>query len=238
MNCRDYQQQIVLELYEELPEGERNALDSHVTECSECKAALDEHTSFHHVLGQDAEAWEVPADLLLESRRALANALDKVEEGSKKRKWWQIPTFSVVFTPMRMLESGALIAMGLALGVYIRQQPIIAPTASGTNPPDSMVLTTVPPNGTVSNLRIVNANSSGDVELAGEVVQPLHLSGKMEDETVRGLLFSAMTDETIPGRDCALRKCCRRNPPEIRPSRKFWFTRWLTMTIRASGWRP
>jgi hypothetical protein len=206
MNCRDYQQQIVLELYEELPEGERNALDSHVTECSECKAALDEHTSFHHVLGQDAEAWEVPADLLLESRRALANALDKVEEGAKKRKWWQIPSFSVVFTPMRMLESGALIAMGLALGVYVSQQQpmgsssVATNIASVSNPAADAVMTTIPPNGTVSNLRIVNANSTtGDVELAGEVVQPLRLSGKMEDETVRGLLFSALTDESNPG---------------------------------------
>jgi len=198
MNCRDYQHQIVLSLYEELPEGERATLDAHLNECLECKEAFEKQKDFHYVLGQDAAGWEVPADLLVESRRLLANELDRLEH---KRKWWHVPTFSVVFTPMRMLESAALIAMGLALGVYVsQQQPAPAPPQVATTVAATTVMTTIPPNGTVSNLRIVNADANtGNVELAGEVVQPLRLSGKMEDETVRGLLFSALQDASNAG---------------------------------------
>jgi hypothetical protein len=195
MTCRDYQHQIVFFLYEELPERERAELDAHLLGCTGCKEAFDEQAGFHRVLGEDAAGWDVPADLLVESRRSLYNELDRIE---RPRKWWHIPTFSVVLTPMRMLESAALIAMGLALGVYVTQQQ---PSPTAVNiPGQPSVMSTIPPNGTVSNLRIVNADmASGNVELAGEVVQPLRLQGKMEDETVRGLLFSALQDASNPG---------------------------------------
>src|SRR5262245_59221984 len=108
MNCRDYQHQITLLLYEELPESDRAALVAHLRQCDSCKHTYEEQEGMHVVLAEDAAAWELPADLLVESRRSLANELDTIE---RKRSWWRIPAFSVVFTPMRMLESVALIAM-------------------------------------------------------------------------------------------------------------------------------
>ena len=198
MSCREYQHQIVLFLYEELSEREQTALDAHLNECSGCKEVFEEQQGLHRVLGEDASAWEVPADLLVESRRALYNELDRAEEKAHKRRWWHVPAFSVAFTPMRMLESGALIAMGLALGVFVSQQQAVQTEIAST--PAPTLMSTIPPNGTVSNLRIVNADTAtGNVELAGEVVQPLRLSGKMEDETVRGLLFSALQDASNAG---------------------------------------
>jgi hypothetical protein len=195
MTCRDYQHQIVLDLYEELSERERVALEAHLNECADCKEAFEDQKNLHHVLGEDAEGWEVPSDLLVESRRSLANELDRVE---RKQKWWQIPAFSFVFTPMRMLESAALIAMGLALGVYVSNQQTATPTVATNTPPT--IMQSIPPNSSVSNLRIVNADTTtGNIELAGEVVQPLRLSGRMEDEVVRGLLFSALQDANNPG---------------------------------------
>src|SRR2546422_8283922 len=59
-----------------------------------------------------------PSDLLVESRKGLADKLDRIE---RNRSRWRLPAFSVVFTPMRLLESVALIAMGLALGVKDRK---------------------------------------------------------------------------------------------------------------------
>jgi hypothetical protein len=194
MSCRDYQDRFVLSLYEELPDHERVRLEAHLHECVACADALEAQKAFHEVMAEDATQWEVPADLLVESRRALANELDRVEQ---KREWWRVPAFSVVLTPMRMLESGALIAMGLALGVYITHQQAV-PIAT-VRPAESSV-SVVPRNSVVSNLRIVNSDpSDGTIELAGEVVQPLSIQGKMEDELVRGLLFSAMRDTNNPG---------------------------------------
>src|SRR5262245_7441732 len=108
MTCRDYQHQISLFMYEELSDLERTGLESHLSSCENCQRVFEEERSFNAVMADDANSFEIPSDLLVESRRELANELDRLE---KNRSWWRIPTFSVVFTPMRLLESAALIAM-------------------------------------------------------------------------------------------------------------------------------
>src|SRR3990170_915648 len=192
MNCRDYQHQVTLLLYEELPENGSPELEAHLRQCEGCRHFYEEEKGLHFVLAEDAAAaWDVPTDLLLQSRRALANELDRKE---RKRPWWRIPAFSVVLTPMRMLESAALVAMGLALGVYVSQQQ--SPQQIVSTPPQSEA-SLIPRNAALSNLRIVNSNpATGDVELAGEIVQPLRFQGTLENDTVRRLLLSALRDAT------------------------------------------
>jgi HEAT repeats/Putative zinc-finger len=197
VNCKDYQHQITLLLYDELAEGARNELEAHLLECGACKDAFDSERTMHSMLADDPTGWDVPGDLLVESRKALADQLDLVE---KKRSWWRIPTFSVVFTPMRLLESAALIAMGLALGVYVSNQQSRQVQPTAVNPPSENPAPAIPRNGTISNLQVVNADPvTGQVELAGEVSQPLRFHGQMEDDTVRQLLFSALRDGNNPG---------------------------------------
>ena len=195
MNCKDYQHQITLLLYEELPESARVEMEMHLNECTNCHDAFESEKAMHSFLAEDASRWDIPSDLLVESRRGLADELDRIE---RKRSWWRMPTFSVVFTPMRLLESAALIAMGLALGVYVSNQRPITPTVAGTPAADQ--ISVIPRNGTISNLQVVNADPvTGQVELTGEISQPLRLQGKMEDDTVRNLLFSALRDANNPG---------------------------------------
>ena len=196
MSCKDYQHQITLLLYEELPEAARAALETHIHECADCNNAYEAEKSMHTVLTQDAIRWDdIPSDLLVESRKALADELDRIE----KRSWWRMPTFSVVFTPMRLLQSAALIAMGLALGVYVsNQRQLTAQVAA--NEAAAAQVSAIPSNGSVSNLQVINADPvTGQVDLTGEISQPLRLHGKMDDDTVRNLLFSALRDANNPG---------------------------------------
>ena len=197
VNCKDYQHQITLLLYNELDERTRGELELHLRECGVCKDAFESERAMHSVLAEDTPSWDVPSDLLLESRKALADALDRMEN---KRSWWRMPAFSVVFTPMRLLESAALITMGLALGVYVsNQQARVAPPVALNSSANSQS-PAIPRNGTISNLQVINADpSTGQVELAGEVSQPLRFHGKIEDDTVRQLLFSALRDANNPG---------------------------------------
>jgi len=197
MSCRDYQHQISLFLYEELSEADKPAFESHLETCDTCRLAFEEEKGLNFVLSEDSAAFDIPSDLLVESRRELANELDRLE---KKRGWWRLPTFSVVFTPMRLLESAALIAMGLALGVYVSNQQHAGQVASAPQQQESTIASAIPANGSVSNLRIVSANpSTGQVEFAGEITQPLRMQGTMSDETVRQLMFSALGDATNSG---------------------------------------
>src|SRR5437867_6082870 len=188
MSCRDYQHEITLLLYDELPESTRVELETHLQSCAPCHDAYESEKTMHSVLAEDAARWDdLPSDLLVESRKALADELDRIE---RKRSWWRVPAFSVVFTPMRLLESAALIAMGLALGVYVSNQRPVAPDIA-SNQTQSSSVSSIPSNGTVSNLQVVDADpATGQVELTGEISQPLHFHGKMEDDTIRNLLFS------------------------------------------------
>ena len=193
MNCREYQHQITLLLYEELPEKAQAGLEAHLEACDACQSVYESEKNMHSVLAEDASGWDFPSDLLVESRRSLGDELDRIE---KKRSWWRVPAFSVVLTPMRMLESAALVAMGLALGVYVSnlQSPVNTPSGSQSQ------ISVIPRDGSVSNVQIVNANpATGEVELAGEVSQQLRFQGSMQDETVRRLLFSALRDVNNPG---------------------------------------
>jgi hypothetical protein len=193
MSCQDYQRQIVLDIYGELNEDEKFGLETHLRECDGCRQALTEQTDFSNTLADDVSSFEIPSDLLVESRRALANELDNIE---RKRSWWRVPAFSVVFTPMRMLESAALIAMGLAFGVYISNHQISSSPAAG----EVAALSSLPQNGRVSNVRIVNSDSSAaTVEFTGDIVQPLRFTGTIADDTTRRLLFSAVQDSMNAG---------------------------------------
>ncbi len=196
MNCREFQHQISLLFYEELPEAEKPGLENHLQACDVCRHVFEEEKGLHSVLAEDAASWDLPSDLLVESRRELGNELDQIE---RKRSWWRVPAFSVVFTPMRLLESAALVAMGLALGVYVSNQQQIATVVQNPSEPPSIV-SSLPANGSVSNLRIVSANpATGQVELAGEIVQPLRMQGTMGDDAVRQLLVSALGESTNSG---------------------------------------
>ena len=202
-NCREYQHQITLLLYEELPEGVRQELEAHLRECTDCQDAYESEKALHLTFADDAEGWDVPSDLLVESRKGLADELDRIE---RKRSWWRVPAFSVVFTPMRLLESAALVAMGLALGVYVSNQR--AATISVATTQDQQI-SVIPRNGTISNLQVVNSDpSTGQVELAAQVSHPIRFQGRMDDDTVRQLLFSALRDLLFQGRT---RRAARRS---------------------------
>ena len=152
-NCKDYQHQITLLLYGELPEGTRPELEAHLRACTDCQVAYESEKAFHATFADDSAGWEVPSDLLSESRKGLADELDRIE---RKRSWWRMPAFSVVFTPMRLLESAALVAMGLALGVYVSNQRAAAPSSIASNAQINSAAA-IPSNGTISNLQVVNS---------------------------------------------------------------------------------
>jgi hypothetical protein len=187
MKCQDRQQQIALLSYDELSGNERAGLEDHIRECSVCAGVLAEQRELDRMLSEEVDL-ELPADLLIESRQSLSEALAQIEP--PRRSWWQLPDFSVVFRPMKMLESAALVAMGLALGVYIAHQR--APVA------DPASATVIPKDATI-NVHILRPGPSGTVEMAGEVVQPIRRQGTIQDGVVRQLLFGALQDANNPG---------------------------------------
>jgi len=194
--CKENQDRIVLFLYEELTEREQTELESHLQECEVCNDSFEQQKSFHAALAEDTGPWNVPSDLLVESRRALANELDRIERKPWSRGWWRLPAFSFVVTPMRLLEWTTLVAVGLAAGVYLNSS--VLRTGSSTSSLASSSSSVGSGSESVSNLRIINSDATGNVELAGDMVRPMHFRGNIMDESVQQLLVGAMRDGRNP----------------------------------------
>jgi hypothetical protein len=194
--CKENQDRIVLFLYEELTEREQTELESHLQACEVCNDSFEQQKSFHAALAEDTGPWNVPSDLLVESRRALANELDRIERKPWSRGWWRLPAFSFVVTPMRLLEWTTLVAVGLAAGVYLNSS--VLRTGSSPSSLTSSSVSASSGSESVSNLRIINSDATGNVELAGDMVRPMHFQGNIMDESVQQLLVGAMRDGRNP----------------------------------------
>jgi hypothetical protein len=191
MNCQQRQHDIVLFLYDELSGPKSQELRTHLDSCTTCRTFHEREKELYVGLTEDFSEWEVPADLLVECRRGLSDSLDLAES---RRSWWKTTAFAGVLSRMRLLESAALVSMGLALGVYVTNQ-VDAPEPAPAN-----AVVTIPENASVSNLRIVEADiESGQIELAGEVIQPMRMTGNLEDASVREFLFGVMQSQNNPG---------------------------------------
>jgi len=193
MNCQQRQHDIVLFLYDELTGSNLQELRTHLDSCTTCRTFYEREKQLYVELTEDFSEWEVPSDLLVECRRGLSDSLDLAD----RRAWWNplaLKELRGLFARLRLLESAALVSMGLALGVYVTNQ-VNQPEAV---PADDVV--TIPENASISNLRIVQANAeSGQIELAGEVIQPMRMTGNLEDPSVRSFLLEAIQSQNNPG---------------------------------------
>ena len=203
MNCRERQHDIVLFLYDELSNHARNELRAHMDDCIACQEFYENEKQLHFSLTDDFSTWEVPSDLLVESRRSLSEELDLIDQ---KRFRWRMPSMVGPFLRMRLLESAAFVSIGLAVGVYVMAQRPVPPQ-------QTQQASFIPQNATVSNLRITEADStSGQIELVGEMVQPIQLRGNLEDESIRNLLFGALRSPSNPGVRLRAVEILSRNP--------------------------
>jgi len=194
MNCRDRQHDIVLFLYEELENDARQDLRGHLDECSTCLEFYAREKQMQVELTEDFSDWEVPADLLVECRRELTDELDRVE---LRRSWWKPSGF---VSRMRLLESAAMLSVGLAAGVYVTNHLDTALPPTDDSMTAMMAMMAMSDDAAVANLRIIGSDlASGQIELAGEMVQPMRVEGSIQDENVRQLIFGAMQSQSNPG---------------------------------------
>ena len=191
--CLEREKQIVLFFYEELPDPERTNLRDHLRQCESCRLCYERQEALSSVLESDAQT-EIPANLLVAARRKFGGELDRLES---KKAWWRVPAWWAMLQRIRLLESAALVSIGLAVGVYVTTNRIETVPPSAEPRQEAMFL---PDNAVVSNLRIVNANTAtGQVELAVELVQPVRIEGSLADEGIRRLLLSALRSTGNPG---------------------------------------
>ena len=122
MSCESVKDRILLYLYDELDESQRNALEEHADSCESCSAALDNERQFLRSLNER----EVPsAALLAECRHDLMRGVYHLQSeqpsyiaGVIPLAWWRrlqqtFPSMHLAWQPTAAM---ALLAVGSVFG--------------------------------------------------------------------------------------------------------------------------
>src|SRR5213592_2001675 len=109
MKCEWVQQNVLLYVYDELPDDARHELEQHVVRCKDCAAELESVRSFRAGFAQFPMQEPNPS-FLAASRMRLQEALESAEQGG----WWS----RLIFDPVHWLNQ-IRFAPALAAAIFI-----------------------------------------------------------------------------------------------------------------------
>jgi hypothetical protein len=182
MTCDAAKNQFSLYLYGELDFNEEEALELHLDGCASCKTALDRDRGMHQAL--DRQDWQPSAEFLQACRRELRSRV--TQEAAAVQRTWHARLLGFLTarlgTPavLRPLGAIALLALGFFGGKLW--------DATRQNSEPSLV-----------RVRNLTQDSEGGVRLVLEEVRQRTMTGRLDDDRVRGMLLAAAADPSDPG---------------------------------------
>lgn len=201
MKCEWVQQNIVLFVYDELPDDARFELEQHVHRCAACAAELESAKKFR----TDFSRGPVPepsANLLAASRMKLQEALEGAEQGA----WWH----RLIFDPVMWLQQ-IRFAPALALAIFMvgfaggigATYKMVKGGVTDENP--AAVATGQASLGTslgtsVGAIQSVSQQAGSDlVTVKYDAVSPQVRTGSLNDPNIQQLLLYAARNNFNPG---------------------------------------
>ena len=185
MKCEWVQQNVLLYVYDELPDDARHELEQHVLRCKDCAAELDSVKEFRADFAQFPMR-EPNASFLAASRMRLQEALESAEQVG----WWS----RLIFDPVHWLNqvrfapalAAAIFIVGIAGGIGATYKMIKAPTDIISTPATPASLATI--SGISS---IAQQPGSKQVTIKYETVAPQEAHGSLGDPNIQQLLLYA-----------------------------------------------
>ena len=186
MKCEWVQQNVVLYVYDELPDDARHELEQHVARCQDCAAEVEATRKFRSELAQSPVQDPSP-NFLTASRMRLQEALESAEQGG----WWS----RLIFDPVAWLNqvrfapalAAAIFIVGFAGGIGATYKMIKGP---GPEPGPG-------PSGTATQASISGISSVSQVPGTNQVtvkydtVSPQEAHGSLSDPNIQQLLLYA-----------------------------------------------
>lgn len=188
MSCAAVIPDLALYLYGELTAENEERLEQHCSECPGCAAELQRYRRMLQAC--DAAAVPDSPQLLAECRQQLARAVAANREAA--------PAPAREVSPWWTRELRALLSHSVAFRVPAGALALVALGFFGAR------LTPEFGNGGavqagLANVRSVQADASGRVQIAVDHTRRQTVSGSIEDAEVRKLLIAALHDESNPG---------------------------------------
>lgn len=192
MKCDWVKQNVVLYIYNELPDDARYELEQHLGRCPECAAELKATRKFNMEISQFSVE-EPAANLLTASRMRLQELLETAEQGG----FWQRFTFEpanwlrqVRFSPAL---AAAIFIVGFAGGIGATYK-----ITSGNNP--GSISTASRPQGpvpapaesSITGIRSINQDpGSNQINIKYDTVSTQETHGSLNDQRIQQLLLFA-----------------------------------------------
>jgi HEAT repeats/Putative zinc-finger len=191
MNCEWVQQNVVLYVYDELPDDARHELEQHVARCVACMAELSAVKNFRTEMAK-SPVLEPSPGFVTASRMKLQEALECAEQGG----WWS----RLVFEPMNWLNQ-IRFAPALAAAIFI------IGFAGGIGATYKIVKSSAVNNGTttasfssISGISsIAQQPGSDQVTIKYDTVSPRETQGSLSDPDIQRLLLYAARNNFNPG---------------------------------------
>jgi anti-sigma factor RsiW len=184
MKCEWVQENILLHIYNELPDDARYELEQHVARCTACAAELKATRQFHATISQ-FPVDEPSPNLVAASRMRLQESLETTEQGG----FWQ----RLVFDPGAWLRpiqlapalTAAIFIVGFAGGIAATYQVM-----NGRNPVE--VPAVAPMESSITGIRSVTQQpGSSQVSIKYDTVSTLEAQGSLNDQRIQQLLLFA-----------------------------------------------
>lgn len=178
--CEQVRENLSLMLYGELSFAEEEAVQGHLAECSECRAALASEQHWHEELAHAAV--EPPAGLLVQCRQQLRGSLPATPPPGRLARWFGNLNWGMVAKP----------AVGMALvavGFFAARSPWLNGQAdAGANL-----------SAGAARVRYVEADQAGNVRIVVDETRPRVVSGRADDPQVQRWLLAAAREASDPG---------------------------------------
>lgn len=186
MKCEWVQDNVLLFVYNELPDDARYEMEQHLARCSDCTAELKATRNFHAVLSR-FPVDEPSPNLLAASRMRLQEALETAEQGG----FWR----HLIFDPAAWLRqvrfspalAAAILMIGFAGGVGSTYQYL---THRGTIPVIDPQIS--PAESSISGIRsVAQVPGSNEVNIRYDTVKTEETRGSLNDQRIQQLLLFA-----------------------------------------------
>lgn len=220
MNCREFDENLALYLYDELPVEQRQAIETHMDVCAQCRGRHMEARRLHGVLGERPSPEPSP-ELLVDCRAALEEALDRELSGVSWKNL--LSQWSSALGPMSHLPIAAaltLVVLGFSLGWTLRTRP------AGVRPTTKEESLALASDSDLNNFRINNisqvasGSKNGDVRITVNAERQMTIEGSLDDPRIRQVLIDAVTGYDNPGIRRDSMEVLRRHAdnPNVRPA--------------------
>jgi hypothetical protein len=184
MKCEWVQQNILLHIYNELPDDARYELEQHVARCADCAAELKAARQFHVTISQ-FPVDEPSPNLIAASRMRLEEALETAQQGG----FWQ----RLVFDPAAWLRPVKL-APALAAAIFIVGfAGGIGATYQVMNGRNSIELpASAPAESSITGIQSISQQpGSSQINIKYNTVATQEAQGSLNDQRIQQLLLFA-----------------------------------------------